>query len=82
MYSTLVRFYLPSPDQISQTDPAAGESPAFYVCSLEKVNGQKRWIHQGIIYFLSIEFIFIYFLIYKIGKEPGVKLRTFQVIYK
>lgn len=58
MYSTLVRFRLPSSDQISGANPEAGESPAFYVCSLERVNGYNRWIHQG--------------------REPGVKLRTFQ----
>lgn len=53
-----MRFRLPSSDQLSESNLNAGESPAFYVCSLEKVNGYNRWIHQG--------------------REPGVKLRTFQ----
>lgn len=47
MYSTLVRFRLPSLDQISAVDVAVEESPAFYICSLEKSYGNKRWIHQG-----------------------------------
>lgn len=58
MYSTLVHFRLPSSSQISDANLEAGESPAFYVCSLERINGYNRWIHQG--------------------KEPGVKLRTYQ----
>ena len=58
MFSTLVRFRLPSADQISDANMEAGESLAFYVCSLERTNGYNRWIHQG--------------------REPGVKLRTFQ----
>ena len=48
MYSTLVRFQLPSSDQISDANLETGESPAFYVCSLERINGYNRWIHQGI----------------------------------
>ena len=43
---------------MNDVNVVAGESPAFYVCSLERLNGYNRWIHQG--------------------KEPGVKLRTFQ----
>lgn len=58
MYSTLVSFRLPSFDQISDAKLDAGEIPAFYVCSLERMNGHNLWIHQG--------------------KEPGVKLRTFE----
>lgn len=58
MYSTLVHFRLPSFNQISDANLETGESPAFYVCSLERINGYNRWIHQG--------------------KEPGVKLRTYQ----
>lgn len=57
-YSTLVSVRLPSADQISDANLEVGESPAFYVCSLERTNGYSRWIHQG--------------------REPGVKLRTFQ----
>lgn len=34
------------------------ETPAFYICSLERANGYSRWTHQG--------------------REPGVKVRTYQ----
>jgi len=47
LYSTLVRFRLPSADQMNDVNVVAGESPAFYVCSLERLNGYNRWIHQG-----------------------------------
>ena len=26
---------------------ANGEKPAFYICSLERTNGQSHWTHQG-----------------------------------
>ena len=46
-YSVLITVRLPSADQISDADLEAGESPAFYICSLERSNGYNRWIHQG-----------------------------------
>nr|CAG4645253.1 EOG090X0IKC [Leptodora kindtii] len=47
-YSTLVVLSLPSADQISDSSNSqVGESPAFFVCSLERRNGYRRWIHQG-----------------------------------
>ena len=56
-HSSLVHFRLPIPDQMNSAN-SEGESSAFYVCSLERLNGWNRWIHQG--------------------KEPGLKLRTYQ----
>jgi hypothetical protein len=47
-FSTLVSFRLPSTDQFvdeSLTDEP--ETPAFYICSLERANGHSHWTHQG-----------------------------------
>ncbi|KAK4014598.1 hypothetical protein OUZ56_027119 [Daphnia magna] len=57
-FSTLVSFRLPSTDQLVDESLMGDETPAFYICSLERANGYSRWTHQG--------------------REPGVKVRTYQ----
>lgn len=42
-YSTLITFSLPMNDPAS----ADGEAPAYYLCSMQRVNGHTRWVHQG-----------------------------------
>ena len=48
-FSTLVSFRLPSSDQFVDDESLTnGETPAFYICSLERTtDGHNRWIHQG-----------------------------------
>ena len=57
-FSTLVSFRLPSTDQFVDESLTDEETPAFYICSLERANGHSHWTHQG--------------------REPGLKVRTYQ----
>lgn len=89
-YSTLVKFRLPSANQISESSE---DLPAFYLCSLERNDkGENHWIHQGTepgvkmrsyesILPLWIQIIFITLLLSLSGIFSGLNLGKFFFPY-
>ena len=87
-HSTLVKFRLPSANQILDSNAESDVLPAFYLCSLDRNKGQNHWIHQGTepgvkmrsyesILPLWIQIIFITLLLTLSGIFSGLNLGTY-----